>query len=181
MLLLATEALALSTFRRISFDSREASAALSVRTMRHCVILAAAASVLVVPVVYVAVPFVLGDGYGDVPLLLVLLTPNVLCLAAVRPLYSFFQVQTQKPAKMYGVVAAALVTNTVLNIALVPLWDARGAAIAASLSGVVAVTVAFRVFAAEANVRLSDLRPQREDLMAYVHLATSVIGRLRRA
>jgi O-antigen/teichoic acid export membrane protein/O-antigen ligase len=181
VLLLATEALALSTFRRISFDSREASAALSVRTMRHCVILAAAASVLVVPVVYVAVPFVLGDGYGDVPLLLVLLTPNVLCLAAVRPLYSFFQVQTQKPAKMYGVVAAALVTNTVLNIALVPLWDARGAAIAASLSGVVAVTVAFRAFSAEEKVRLAELRPTRADLMAYVNLAQSLLGRVRRA
>jgi O-antigen/teichoic acid export membrane protein/O-antigen ligase len=181
VLLLATEALALSTFKRISSDSREASAALSVRTMRHCVILAAAASVVVIPFVWVAIPFVLGHGYGDVPLLLVLLAPNVLCLAAVRPLYSFFQVQTEKPASMFRVVAAALVTNTALNIALVPLWHARGAAIAASLSGMVAVTVAFRVFAAEANVRLSDLRPQREDLMAYVHLATSVLGRLRRA
>jgi O-antigen/teichoic acid export membrane protein/O-antigen ligase len=179
VLLLATEALALSTFRRISFDTPEASAALSVRTMRHCVILAAAASVLVIPVVYIAIPFVLGDGYGDVPLLLVLLTPNVLCLAAVRPLYSYFQVQTQKPAKMYRVVAAALVTNTALNIALVPLWDARGAAIAASLSGAVAVTVAFRAFASEANVRLADLRPGRADLMAYVDLAKSLLGRVR--
>jgi O-antigen/teichoic acid export membrane protein/O-antigen ligase len=179
VLLLATEALALSTFKRISFDSREASAALSIRTMRHCVILAAAASVLVIPAVYVAIPFVLGAGYGDVPLLLVLLAPNVLCLAAVRPLYSFFQVQTQKPAKMYGVVAAALVTNTALNIALVPLWDARGAAIAASISGAVAVTVAFRAFAAEAHVRLSDLRPGRADLMAYVDLAKSLLGRVR--
>src|SRR4051812_43555407 len=98
VLLLATEALALSTFKRISSDSREASAALSVRTMRHCVILAAAASVVVIPFVWLAVPFVLGHGYGDVPLLLVLLAPNVLCLAAVRPLYSFFQVQTEKPA-----------------------------------------------------------------------------------
>jgi O-antigen/teichoic acid export membrane protein/O-antigen ligase len=181
VLLLATEALALSTFKRISFDSREESAALSVRTMRHCVILAAAASVLVIPAVYIAIPFVLGHGYGDVPLLLVLLTPNVLCLAAVRPLYSFFQVQTQKPAKMYGVVAAALVTNTALNIAIVPLWDARGAAIAASLSGAVAVTVAFRAFAAEAHVRLSDLRPGRADFMAYVDLAKSLLGRVRRS
>jgi O-antigen/teichoic acid export membrane protein/O-antigen ligase len=181
VLLLATEALALSTFRRISFESREESAALSLRTMRHCVILAAAASVVVIPVVYVAIPFVLGDGYGDVPLLLVLLTPNVLCLAAVRPLYSFFQVQTQKPAKMYRVVAAALVTNTALNIALVPLWDARGAAIAASLSGAVAVTVAFRAFAAEANVRLAELRPGRADLMAYVDLAKSLLGRFSRS
>jgi len=179
VLLLATEALALSTFRRISSDSREASVALSIRTMRHCVLLAAAASVVVIPAVYVAIPWVLGAGYGDVPLLLVLLTPNVLCLAAVRPLYSFFQVQTAKPASMYRVVAAALAANTLLNVALVPAWGARGAAVAASTSGIVAVIVAFRAFAAESHARLADLRPQRADIEAYVELATSLLRRAR--
>jgi O-antigen/teichoic acid export membrane protein/O-antigen ligase len=180
VLLLATEALALSTFKRISFDSREESAALSLRTMRHCVILAAAASVVVIPIVWLFIPFVLGAGYEEVPILLVLLTPNVLCLAAVRPLYSFFQVQTQKPAKMYRVVAAALVTNTALNVALVPTWQAKGAAVAASLSGIVAVTVAFRAFATETGVSISDLRPGRADFMAYIHLAQSLLSRVRR-
>jgi O-antigen/teichoic acid export membrane protein len=181
VLVLATDALALSTFKRISFESREASAALSVRTMRHCVILAAAASVLVIPTVYLAIPFVLGDGYGDVPSLLLVLTPNVLCLAAVRPLYSFFQVQTQKPSRMYWVVGAALATNTALNIALVPIWGAHGAALAASISGIIGVTVAFRAFSAEAKVRLRDLRPGREDFMAYVDLAQSLLARVRRS
>jgi O-antigen/teichoic acid export membrane protein len=177
VLLLATEALALSTFNRISFGSREASAALSVRTMRHCVLLAAAASVVVVPASYVALPWVLGPGYGEVPVLLMLLTPNVLCLAAVRPLYSFFQVQAEKPVSMFRVVAAALVVNTVLNVTLVPIWGAKGAAVAASVSGIVAVIVAFRAFAAESGTRLADLRPQRSDLTAYVDLAGSLLRR----
>ena len=179
VLLLATEALALSTFKRISFDSREESAALTIRTMRHCVLLAAAASVLVVPASYVVLPFILGPGYGGVPLVLLLLTPNVLCLAAVRPLYSFFQVQTENPASMYRVVAAALVVNTALNVALVPVWGANGAAVAASLSGVVAVVVAFRAFSTAANARLADLRPRRSDLDAYLDLAGSMLRRLR--
>jgi O-antigen/teichoic acid export membrane protein len=177
VLLLATEALALSTFNRISFGSREASAALTVRTMRHCVLLAAAASAVVVPVSYVALPWVLGPGYGEVPVLLMLLTPNVLCLAAVRPLYSFFQVQAQKPVSMFRVVAAALVVNTVLNVTLVPAWGAKGAAVAASASGIVAVIVAFRAFAAESGTRLADLRPRRSDLTAYVDLAGSLLRR----
>ena len=177
VLLLATEALALSTFNRISFDSREASAALSIRTMRHCVMLAAAASVIVVPVSYVALPWVLGPGYGEVPLLLLLLTPNVLCLAAVRPLYSFFQVQVEKPVMMFRVVVAALVVNTALNLTLVPVWGATGAAVAASASGLVAVVVAFRAFAAESDTRLADLRPRRSDLTAYVDLAASLLRR----
>jgi O-antigen/teichoic acid export membrane protein len=179
VLLLATEALALSTFRRISSDTREESAALSIRTMRHCIMLAAAASVIVIPAAYVAIPWVLGDGYGDVPLILVLLTPNVLCAAAVRPLYSFFQVQVQKPSSMFRVVAWALVANTALNLVLVPEWGARGAAVAASLAGIVAVVVAFRAFAAESHVRIADLRPRRADLMAYVDLAASLLRRGR--
>ncbi len=179
VMLLATEALALSTFKRISSDSRDASVSLSIRTVRHSVLLVAAASVVAIPAAYIAIPWVLGEGYGEVPLLLVLLTPNVLCLAAVRPLYSFFQVQTQKPASMYRMVGTALVTNTALNVALVPVWGARGAAVAASVSGIVAVVVAFRAFAAESHARLADLRPRRADIEAYVELASSLLGRRR--
>ena len=179
VLLLATEALALSTFKRISSDSREASVALSIRTVRHSVLLVAAATVVVIPAAYVGIPWILGEGYHEVPLLLVLLTPNVLCLAAVRPLYSFFQVQTQKPASMYRMVGSALVANTALNLALVPVWGARGAAVAASASGIVAVVVAYRAFAAESHARLADLRPRRADVQAYVELASSLLGRGR--
>lgn len=180
VLLLATDALALSTFKRISSDSREDSAALSIRTMRHCVMLAAAASVVVIPTAYFAIPWVLGDGYEDVPLLLLLLLPNVLSLAAVRPLYSFFQVQMGKPASMFRVVASALIANTALNLALVPPWGARGAAVAATVAGIVAFLVAFRAFAAESHARIGDLRPHWDDMMAYVELAASVVRRARR-
>jgi O-antigen/teichoic acid export membrane protein len=180
VLLLATEALGLSTFNRISFDSREASAALTIRTIRHCMLLAAAASVVVIPVSYVAIPWVLGPGYGDVALLLLMLAPNVVFLAAIRPLYSFFQVQTEKPASMYRVVGAALVVNTALNLTLVPVWHARGAAAAASVSGLVAVVVAYRAFAAESDARLADLRPRRADLTAYRDLAGSLLRRVSR-
>jgi O-antigen/teichoic acid export membrane protein len=179
VLLLATDALALSTFKRISSDSREASVALSIRTVRHSVLLVAVATVVVIPAAYIAIPWILGEGYHEVPLLLVLLAPNVLCLAAVRPLYGFFQVQTQKPASMYRMVGSALVANTALNLALVPVWGARGAAVAASASGIVAVVVAYRAFAAESHARLADLRPRRADIKAYVELASSLLGRGR--
>jgi O-antigen/teichoic acid export membrane protein len=78
---------------------------------------------------------------------------------------------------MFRVVAAALVINTALNITLVPIWGAKGAAIAASTSGIVAVVVAFRAFAAESNTRLADLRPRRSDLTAYVDLAGALLRR----
>jgi O-antigen/teichoic acid export membrane protein len=179
VLLLSTDALQLSTFRRISGDTREESAALSVRTTRHCLLLAAVASIVVIPISYFLIPWALGDGYDDVPLLLLLLLPNVLCLAAMRPLYSFFQVQAEKPASMFRVVASALVTNVAINLALVPQWGARGAAVAASLAGIVGATVAFRAFTAESHARWGDLLPGRDDLMDYVGLVMSLLRRLR--
>ena len=106
------------------------------------------------PAGYVVLPWVLGPGYDEVPLLLLLLPPNVLCLAAVRPLYSFFQVQTEKPVSMFRVAGGAG-GNTALNVALVPALGAKGAAIAASTSGIVAVIVAFRAFAADAHARFA--------------------------
>jgi O-antigen/teichoic acid export membrane protein len=181
VLLLSTDALQLSTFQRIGGDAREASAALSVRTTRHCILLAAAASLIVIPTSYVAIPWALGSGYDDVPLLLVLLLPNVLCQAAMRPLYSFFQVQAETPAKMFRVVASALVANVVTNIALVPHWGARGAAVAASLAGIVAAIVAFRAFTSESHARWHDLLPGRADLMDYVDLGMSLVHRRRGA
>jgi len=177
VLLLSTDALQLSTFQRIGGDSREASAALSVRTTRHCILLAGAAGLVVIPVAYVAIPVVLGSGYDDVPLLLVLLLPNVLCQAAMRPLYSFFQVQAEKPASMFRVVASALAANVATNLALVPIWGARGAAVAASLAGVVAAIVAFRAFTAETHARWAELLPRRGDLMDYVDLTMSLLRR----
>jgi O-antigen/teichoic acid export membrane protein len=177
VLLLSTEALALSTFRRIGSEAREVSATLTVRTIRHCILLAAAASVFVTPLAYLAVPWVLGPGFGEVPLLLLLLLPNVLCVAAITPLYTFFQVQTEKPVAMLQVTGSALVASAALNVALVPLWGAQGAAVAASLGGIVAAVVAFRAFTAGAQVRLRELRPGRQELMDYVALVRSFTGR----
>jgi Na+-driven multidrug efflux pump len=72
-------------------------------------------------------------------------------------------------------VASALVANVVTNIALVPHWGARGAAVAASLAGIVAAIVAFRAFTSESHARWPDLLPGREDLMDYVDLGMSLV------
>ena len=177
VLLLSTDALQLSTFQRIGGGSREDSAALSIRTTRHCILLAAVAGLIVIPVSYVAIPIVLGSGYGDVPLLLVLLMPNVLCQASMRPLYGYFQIQTEKPAMMFRIAASALVSNIATNALLVPHWHARGAAVAASLAGIVAATVAFRNFTAESGARYRELIPRSSDLLDYVEFATTMLRR----
>ena len=78
---------------------------------------------------------------------------------------------------MYRVVAAALVTNTVLNVALVPAWGAQGAAIGR-----------FRERDRRGRRGLPRIRrriacaPRRPaaaagDLLAYVDLAKSLLAR----
>jgi O-antigen/teichoic acid export membrane protein len=177
VLLVSTDALQLSTFRRIGAESREASAALTVRTARHCILLATVASAVAVPIGIVVIPWALGPGYGAVPLLLAMLLPNVVCQAGMRPLYSFFQIQAEKPAQMFRVAVWALAANVATNVALVPRWGAEGAAVAASLAGIVAAIVAYQAFRVETDTRLRDLRPRREDIDDYVRLIQSLLRR----
>jgi hypothetical protein len=77
------------------------------------------------------------------------------------------------------VTGSALVASAALNVALVPEWGAKGAAVAASLGGIVAAVVAFRAFSAGAQARVRDLRPGRQELRDYVELVASVTGRRR--
>jgi O-antigen/teichoic acid export membrane protein len=174
VVLLATQALVLAAFRRIGSDSREASAALTARTIRHNMVLATGGSVVLVPAVYVAIPWALGAGYEQVPLLLVLLLPNMLYMASVAPLYTFFSVQAERPTRMLRVTTAALATNVLLAVALAPLWGTTGVAVAASLAGLIGGVVAFRTFAADAGIHMRDLRPGRRELRDYLAFGASL-------
>jgi O-antigen/teichoic acid export membrane protein len=180
VVLLATQALVLAAFRRIGSDSREASAALTARAIRHNIVLAAGGSVILVPAVYVATPWALGPGYEEVPLLLVLLLPNMLYMAAASPLYTFFSVQVERPTRMLRVTTAALAANVALSVALAPLWDTKGVAVAASVAGLLAGAVAFRTFVADSGVQLRDLRPGRRELRDYIAFGASYASRLGR-
>ena len=177
VVILATQALALATFRRIGMDSPEESAALTARTVRHSVVLAAAGGLLLPPLVAVGVPLALGPGYEDVWLLLVILVPNVIAYAAVSPLYAFFQVQAAKPVMLLRATGSALATNIAFTLALTPLWGTWGAATAASLAGVISACVGIWCFIAESGTPLRELRPGRQEIHDYVSLASSLTGR----
>jgi O-antigen/teichoic acid export membrane protein len=179
VVILATQALALSTYRRIGNDDAESSAALTARTVRHSVVLAAAGGILLVPAVAVGVPVVLGAGYEDVALLYVLLIPNVIAYAGVSPLHTFFSVQAAKPVTLLWATGSALVTNVGLTLVLTPLFGTWGAAIAASIAGLMALAVAIWCFIGESGTPLRALRPGRQELADYVTLAEGLLRRWR--
>jgi O-antigen/teichoic acid export membrane protein len=169
-LLIAPQALALSAFRRIGVSSPEPSAALTARAVRHSILFTVIGSLLLFPVVLVGVPLAVGEEYDDVPLLFALLIPNALFLAAVTSLYTYFQVQAQKPGTLLRVGGCALVANVGLSIALAPLWGAWGVAIAASCAGIIGAGVALHHFRSESGTRLRELIPGRGELEDYVAL-----------
>jgi O-antigen/teichoic acid export membrane protein len=179
VVLMATQALVLASFRRIGSDSREASAKLTARTIRHNILLAATGSLLLVPVVYVTISPILGPGYEQVPLLLVLLVPSMVYMAAVAPLYTFFSVQAEKPTRMLRVTSVALAVNVALALAIAPVWGVTGVAIAASLAGTIGLAVAFRTFTVESGTRLRELRPGRREVQDYAAMAASFARRSR--
>jgi O-antigen/teichoic acid export membrane protein len=179
VVLLATQALVLASFRRIGSDSREASAKLTARTIRHNILLVATGSLLLVPGVYGTISPILGPGYEQVPLLLVLLLPSMLYMAAVSPLYTFFSVQAEKPTRMLRVTSVALTVNVALALALAPIWGVTGVAIAASLAGSIGLIVAFRTFTVESGTRWRELRPGRRELQDYGAMAASFTRRSR--
>jgi O-antigen/teichoic acid export membrane protein len=180
VLLTATQALALSTFRRIGTESPAASAALTARTVRHAILLTSAGILVLVPASFVAVPLALGKGYEDVPVLLLVLVADAIYLAALYPLYTYFQVQATKPATLLKVGGSALLANVALTAALAPHWGIWGVAVAATLAGTLQFTVALRSFGAEAGVSLRDVVPGRPELADYVWLAATLRRRSTR-
>jgi O-antigen/teichoic acid export membrane protein len=181
VLLLVTDALALTTFRRVSSETRASAAALTLRTMRHASLLAAIGGTLLFPVVLVAVPPVLGPGYEDVPLLFALLVPSAVGFAVSIPLYGYFEVQALRPRVIVTAAGTALATNMVLMFIFTPLWGIWGAAVATGLSSTLGAMLAFRFFRRESDATFRDLVPGRAELRDYVGLALRVLGRRRRA
>jgi len=180
VVILATQALALSAFRRIGSDPLEESATLTVRTVRHSFVLTGAGFVLLIPVAAVALPWALGAGYEDVPLLLVMLIPRVITSAALSPLYNFFSVQVARPALLLRATVPALVANVALTVALTPMWGIWGAATAASVASLLATSVAIQCFTSESGTRWRDLRPGRQEVADYIAFGASFTRRWRR-
>jgi O-antigen/teichoic acid export membrane protein len=180
-LLLVTGALALSAFQRIGSSPRRESAALTVRAVRHSMLLAAIGSVVLVPVTFVAIPLTVGAEYSDVPMLLALLIPTAIGAAAFSPLYIFFEVQIASPAMRLKVAGSALSANVALSVALAPVWGSWGVAVGTSLAYLLALAVAIQCFRAESGTGLREFRPGRRELQDYLALARSYAARWRGA
>jgi O-antigen/teichoic acid export membrane protein len=180
-LLLVTQSLTLSAFQRIGASPRAESAELTAHAMRHCVLIAAAGSLVLIPVTLVAIPLTVGEAYRDVPLLIALLVPATIGSAVFFPLYAFFEVQVATASMRIKVAGSALLANVALSAALAPEWGRWGVAVGTSIAYMLGGAVAFSCFKAESGRRLRELRPGSAEVHDYLALVRSYTRRWRRA
>jgi O-antigen/teichoic acid export membrane protein len=181
MLLLTTLALDVSSFRGITSGERAASVALTARTIRHAALLSSVGALVLIPVVYVALPVVVGDGYGDVATILIVLAPGLVLQAAAMLMDGFFAVQLHRPALVTRISLLMLCVNVPLGLILIPFLGAWGAALAATLASAVGASVYLTRFRAASGVPLGALVPGRAELRDYAALASSLAARRRPA
>lgn len=180
MLLLTAASLSISSFRRIASGDAASSAALTARSVRHAILLALLGGAVLVPASAVGLPFVIGDGYGDVPLLVALLAPGMAFKAALMVLNTFVSVQAARPGVVTLIAMLGTGLTVILTFALVPIADAEGAAVASTVAATVAALVTFRVFSHESGERARVFVPGRAELRDYVALGRSARRRLGR-
>jgi O-antigen/teichoic acid export membrane protein len=181
LVLLAAQSLALSSFHDIGVAEHTDSSGLTMRAMRHVVLLATVGSGVVVLATLVLLARVVGPGFEDVPRLIALLAPSTVALGCLYQIFQFFEVRVAKAAVTLAIAASALAANAILSTALAPLWGAEGVALGTSIAYLVAGAVAFRSFRRETGVSPRDLVPGTHEVRDYVALVRPYARRLRRA
>jgi len=142
------------------------------------VLLAAAGSVVVVPASAVALPLLIGPGYGAVPWLLALLVPSVLAYGTFLGLTTYFSVQAVKPELMTVASLLMLGSTLVCMVALVPILGDAGAAVATSMGSILGASQLVRAFARLGGRSPSTLVPGRAELRDYAALGRAFRTRL---
>jgi O-antigen/teichoic acid export membrane protein len=178
--LMAAASVALSAFHDIGVGERKNPSTVTMRALRHAVLLGAAGSIAAVLLALVLVTPVLGPGYEDVPGLIALLAPSTVALGALYQLFQFFQVRVGTASIPITIAGSALAANVILSMVLAPTWGAPGVALATSVAYLVAGAVAFRYFRSATGTRARELLPGRHEIRDYVALIGPYARRLRR-
>ena len=181
LLYLTTNSLVSTTFQGIASRDRDASTALAARSIRHAILLALAVGLITVPAVALLLPTVVGEGFDDVPLALVILLPGVVGLSSYWVLHTFFAVQLGRPAIVTRIAVVTLVVNTVLCLALVPPFGLWGAAIATTVANLVSAALSFHRFRELSGVGFRALLPGRAEVRDYAALTRTALARVKRA
>jgi O-antigen/teichoic acid export membrane protein len=145
--------------------------------VRHAVLVSAAATILVIPLLVVA-PFIWGPGFGRITELGLILLPGVALLGVGRVMVAAFSGRgAANDALLVGLVSFPL--TFIAYLLVIPDHGATGAAIVSCCSYVAASLLAAFLFIREPGTSIRDaLVPRAEDLADYSRLAQRSIRAL---
>jgi len=158
---------------------------LSFRVARMNAVLALALAGTFAATLWLGIPVIYGERFGDAYAALVLLLPGVAALALSRPLVGWL-VRQGRPWRMAAIAFGAFAMNLGLNVVFIPSMGITGASLASSLS-YIAFAGAFSLWGLRVNGSSAreSLVPRRTELAQISDVAGAyarrLTARLRRA
>ncbi|MFL6055666.1 MAG: lipopolysaccharide biosynthesis protein [Actinoallomurus sp.] len=148
--------------RQLEYDQR-AAAVVTVKSTRIAVVVATGSVVLLCVTAPFVVPAVYGPAFTGAVGPLLALAPGLLAIGASRPIGAFL-LRLDRPLRNSVTAVAALTTNVVLNLALIPSCGAVGAALASSIGYGVLTVLQVLWFLRVTRSPWSDLLPRGSDI-----------------
>ena len=131
MLMLLPGVVSTLLFPRVS-EAQDSSGALAARVTRHTAFVMLLVGALAVPAVF-ALPLLYGAGFADAVRQALLLLPGVILVSVGGVLAQHFS-GTGLPVALPLIWVSALLFNVAVNLSVVPVYGARGAAVSSSVS-----------------------------------------------
>ena len=139
---------------------------------RHTSLLLAAACIISVPGA-LFVPYLYGAGFDDLHVQLWLLLPGVFFVGVQSVLVQYF-VGTGLPWKLPAYWGITLLVNIILDVLVVPIYGARGAAVISTLCYTTAFALVYMLFRKVTRQKLSDvLLPSIKEITHLPNIITS--------
>ncbi|MEV4299045.1 lipopolysaccharide biosynthesis protein [Microbispora rosea] len=158
-----TDALAQITLSRQAVRDEADARRVTARTIRLTLLLSCAAVGALTCASPLLVPLVYGPAFAASVGPLLAFAPGAVAWSVLRPLEQYL-VRLGRPITMTAIAAGALASNLALNAVLIPLWGARGAGLASTLSYGAMVAVEAGWFARVAGLGAADLLPGPGDV-----------------
>ncbi len=170
-------AVALAAIPRIAGSSQGLAAELTTRIMRHTLVLLGLACIVVALLADVGVGLFWGDDFSGAANALRILLPGTLVYGLAAGISGYYTYQRGRPWLAGVISSSSLVIDIALALVFVPRWGINGAALATSISYVLAMGAAAAYFLHDTRTSPAALfRFRRTDFDDYV----AVLRRLKR-
>jgi O-antigen/teichoic acid export membrane protein len=167
-------------YSRIVNSSGTDSIDMTIRTVRHSLLLLTTGGLLAVGGTKLLLEPLLGDSFDGIWLPLAALLPGIVALGAAEVLQPFILIRLERSREYLTTYATSLTLNLALAFALVPPFGLLGAALATSLAYTAGAFYLFsRFWQLAGSRRLSEWLPRRSDLADYRRLFHSLYPRSR--